>query len=48
MDALEQKGFRDRVYFHLGAIEQLIERESERERDTHTHTHRKAQITINI
>ena len=31
-DALKRRGFRDGVDLHLGAIEQLIERERERER----------------
>ena len=32
-DALERRGFRDGVDFHLGAIEQLTERRREKERD---------------
>ena len=32
-DALKRRGFRDGVDLHLGAIEQLIERERERERE---------------
>ena len=48
-DALKRRGFRDGVDLHLGAIEQLIEREREREREREKErTHRKVPNTFNI